>query len=329
MIQRREFITLLGGSALTWPLAAPAQQPAMPVIGYLNGLAVGDRPHLLAGFHRGLTEAGYVAGQNVAIEYRFAENQPDRLQALASDLIARRVAVIVATGGNNVVRVAKSLTTTIPIVFTSGSDPVRAGLVGSISRPEANVTGVSWFTDELGPKHLEIVRELVPEASLVGVLVNSRTPESDFYQQPIREVAARTPGLRVEILDAGTPGDIDRAFEKAVQMKASAIVAAGEPFFSARATQIVVLMARNNIPMVSTNRDFPTAGGLISYGNDIADAYRRLGAHVGRILKGAKPADLPIDRATKFELVINLQTAKTFKIEIPPKLLALADEVIE
>jgi putative ABC transport system substrate-binding protein len=192
----------------------------MPVIGFLNGLAAADRPHLLAGFHRGLAEAGYVAGQNVAIEYRFAENQPDRLQALAADLIARRVAVIVATVGNNAIRAAKLLTTTIPIVFTSGTDPVRAGLVGSISRPEANVTGVSWFTDELGPKHLEIVRDLVPGTGLVGVLVNRRNPESDLYQQPIREFAARTLGLQVEILDASTPAEIDTAFEKLVRLLA-------------------------------------------------------------------------------------------------------------
>jgi ABC-type uncharacterized transport system substrate-binding protein len=191
------------------------------------------------------------------------------------------------------------------------------------------VTGVSWFTDELGPKHLEIVRELFPGARLVGVFVNPKNPESELYQQPLREVAARTLGLQLEILNASTAGEIDAAFEKLVQMKASAIVAAGDPFFSARASQLVVLTARNNIPMVSTNRDFPVVGGLISYGNDQVDAYRRAGVHVGRVLKGAKPADLPIDRATKFELVINLQTAKTFKIDIPSKLLTLADEIIE
>jgi putative ABC transport system substrate-binding protein len=275
-----------------------------------------------------LIEAGYVAGQNVAIEYRFAEHQTDRLRALASDLIARRVAVIVATGGNNVPMAAKALTATIPIVFTSGSDPVRAGLVSSIRRPEANVTGVSWFTDELGPKHLEIVRELLPEAGLVGVFVNPMNAEST-YQQPIWEAAARTLGVKLEILNASTAGEIDAAFEKLAEMKASAAVTTGDPFFSVRAVQLVVLTARTNIPMVSTNREFPLAGGLISYGNDIVDAYRRAGIQVGRILKGAKPADLPIDRATKFELVINRQTAKTFKIDIPSKLLARADEVIE
>ena len=328
MSTRREFIGLLGGAVVAWPLTARAQQPAMPVIGFLNGLAAGDRPHLLAGFSRGLIEAGYVAGQNVSIEYRFAEHQTDRLRALASDLIARRVAVIVATGGNNVPMAAKALTATIPIVFTSGSDPVRAGLVSSIRRPEANVTGVSWFTDELGPKHLEIVRELLPEAGLVGVFVNPMNAEST-YQQPIWEAAARTLGVKLEILNASTAGEIDAAFEKLAEMKASAAVTTGDPFFSVRAVQLVVLTARTNIPMVSTNREFPLAGGLISYGNDIVDAYRRAGIQVGRILKGAKPADLPIDRATKFELVINRQTAKAFKIDIPSKLLARADEVIE
>jgi len=205
---------------------------------------------------------------------------------------------------------------------------VRAGLVSSIRRPEANVTGVSWFTDELGPKHLEIVRELLPEAGLVGVFVNPMNAEST-YQQPIWEAAARTLGVKLEILNASTAGEIDAAFEKLAEMKARAAVTTGDPFFSVRAVQLVVLTARTNIPMVSTNREFPLAGGLISYGNDIVDAYRRAGIQVGRILKGAKPADLPIDRATKFELVINRQTAKTFKIDIPSKLLARADEVIE
>jgi putative ABC transport system substrate-binding protein len=326
-VRRREFITLLSG-AVAWPRTARAQQPTLPVIGFLNGLAASDRPHLLAGFNRGLAEAGYVAGQNVAIEYRFAEHQTDRLKALASDLIARRVAVIVATGGNNAPLVTKALTATIPIVFTSGSDPVRAGLVSSISRPETNVTGVSWFTDELGPKHLEIARDLVPSARLIGVLVNPRNSEST-YHPPIWEDAARALGVRLEIVNADTAREIDAAFDKLVDNKANAVVSTGDPFFSARAVQLVVLTARTNIPMVSTNRDFPVAGGLISYGNDIVDAYRRAGIQVGRILKGAKPADLPIERATKFELVVNRQTAKTFKIDIPSKLLALADEVIE
>jgi len=326
-MNRREFITLLGGVAAAWPLEARAQQTGMPVVGFLSGLSAGERPHLVESFRRGLSEAGYVAGQNVAVEYRYGENQPDRLRALAADLIARRVAVIAATGGNN--PVAKSLTTTIPIVFTSGVDPVRAGLVNSFSQPEGNVTGVSWFSVELGAKHLELVLELVPAATLIAVIVNPRNREAALYEQPLREAAARVPGLQLEILKASTAGEIDAAFETLVQHKASAVIVASDPFLTARARQFAVLAARNNIAMVTGTRDFTMAGCIISYGNDTADAYRRAGVYAGRILKGAKPADLPIDRATKFELIINVQTARTLKFEIPARLLATADEVIE
>jgi putative ABC transport system substrate-binding protein len=326
-VKRRDFITLIGGAA-AWPMVAQAQS-VLPVVGFLNGLSASDRPHLMESFRRGLGEAGYVVGQNVAIEYRHADNQTDRLRALTTDLIARQVAVIAATGGNNSVLVAKTLTATIPIVFTSGTDPVGAGLVGSISRPEANVTGVSWFGGELGPKHLELVRELVPKATVVAVLVNPKNQEAALYAQPMRAAAAATAGLRLEFFNASTASEIDAAFEKAVQKKANALIAAGDPVFNARATQLVVLAARNNLPMVNSNREIAMVGGLVSYGNDVPDAYRRAGIYVGRILKGAKPSDLPIDRAMKFQLIINLQTAKTFKIEIPTRLLARADEVIE
>jgi ABC-type uncharacterized transport system substrate-binding protein len=328
-MRRREFIMLLGGAA-TWPLAARAQQqPALPVVGYLNGLSAGERPQLVESFRRGLGEAGYVAGQNVAVEYRYAENQPDRLRALAADLIDRRAAVIAATGGNNSALVAKSLTTTIPIVFTSGVDPVRAGLVGSFSQPEGNVTGVSWFSVELGAKHLELARELVPAATLIAVISNPRNREAALYAQPLREAAARVTGLQLEMLEASTAGEIDAAFETLVQHRASVVIIAADPFLTARARQLALLAARNNIAMVGSTRDFTVAGGMISYGNDTADAYRRAGLYAGRILKGAKPADLPIDRATKFELIINAQTARTLKFEIPTRLLATADEVIE
>jgi ABC-type uncharacterized transport system substrate-binding protein len=328
-MRRREFFGLLGGAAAAWPLAARAQQPATPVVGFLNGLSAGERPHLVESFRRGLGEAGYVAGRNVAVEYRYAENQPDRLQALAADLIARPVAVIAATGGNNPALVAKSLTTTIPIVFTSGVDPVRAGLVKSFSQPEGNVTGVSWFSVDLGAKHLELVHELVPAATLIGVVVNPRNREAALYEQPLREAAARLPRLQLEILKASTAGEIDAAFETLVQHKASAVIVASDPFLTARASQFALLAARNNIATVTGTRDLATAGCLISYGNDTADAYRRAGLYAGRILKGAKPADLPIDRATKFELIINMQTARALKFEIPARLLATADEVIE
>jgi putative ABC transport system substrate-binding protein len=328
-VRRRDSLMLLGGAA-AWPLAVRAQQSGLPVVGFLNGLSAGERPHLVERFRRGLGEAGYVVGQNVAIEYRYGDNQPERLRALAADLIARPVAVIAATGGNNPGLAAKSLTTTIPIVFTSGTDPVAIGLVGSLSRPEANVTGVAWFNADLGPKHLELVRELIPDAALVAVLVNpNNVEEARGYETPIREVAGRMPGLRIATFAARAAGEIDAAVETLQQQQASALLVSADPFFAARATQLVVLSARHNIPMIFTNRETARAGGLISYGNDVADAYRRAGIYVGRILKGAKPADLPIDRATKFDLVINLQTAKTLKLEIPARLLALADEVIE
>ena len=329
--RRRELITLLGGAAVSsavWPPAARAQQPAMPVIGYLNSLSASDRPLLLEMFRRGLGETGYVEGRRVAIEYRYADNQPDRLPALAADLIARRVAVIAATGGNRPALAAKALTSTIPIVFTSGRDPVAAGLVNSISRPEANLTGVSWFGAEMGPKHIELMRELVPGAALVALVVNPNNVEGVSYEQFAQE-AARAVGMQLLVLNASTPREIDTAFETLVQQKAAAAIVSSDPFFTSRAGQFVVLAARNNIPVVYTNREIAAAGGLISYGNDTPDNYRRAGIYVGRILKGAKPADLPIDRATKFELAINLQTARTLKLDIPAKLLAVADEVIE
>jgi putative tryptophan/tyrosine transport system substrate-binding protein len=328
-MRRREFVSLFGGAAATWPVAARAQQPAMPVVGFLSGISAGERPHLVDSFRRGLSEAGYLAGQNVAVEYRYAENQPDRLRALAADLIARRVAVIAATGGNNPALVAKSLTNTIPIVFTSGVDPVRAGLVNSFSQPEGNVTGVSWFSVDLGAKHLELVLELVPAATLIAVIVNPRNQEAALYEQPLRAAATRVPRLQLEILKASTAGEIDAAFETLVQHKASAVIIASDPFLTARARQFAVLAARNSIAMVTGTRDFTMAGCIISYGNDTADAYRRAGVYAGRILKGVKPADLPIDRATKFELIINVQTARALKFDIPARLLATADEVIE
>jgi putative ABC transport system substrate-binding protein len=328
-IERRKFLATLGGAAAAWPLAARAQQPAMPVIGYLSGLAASDRPNLMEMFRRGLGEAGFVDGRNIAIEYRFADYQRERLRILATDLIARRVAVIAATGGNYSVLVAKELTSTIPIVFTTGGDPVKAGLVGSLSRPEANVTGVSWFNLDLAAKHIELVRELVPGTPQAAVMVNPNNPETAaLYEHPLRK-AVRAVGMELLILNAGTPAEIDGVFEKLVQEKASVVIVSADPFYTARARQLAILAARHNLPLVSANREITMAGGLISYGNDVLDAYRRAGLYAGRILEGAKPGDLPIDRATKFDLVINLQTAKTLKLEIPAKLLARADEVIE
>jgi putative tryptophan/tyrosine transport system substrate-binding protein len=328
-MRRREFITLLGGAAAAWPLAARAQQPAMPVIGYLSGLSASDRPDLVEMFRRGLGEAGYVEGRNVAIEYRYADNQPNRLRALATDLIARQVAAIAATGGNPPALAAKALTSTIPIVFTSGRDPIAAGLVSSLSRPEANLTGVSWFGTELGPKHIELLRDLVPNDALVALTTNPNNGEGSSYEQLAREAAAHAAGMQLLMLQASTASEIDGAFETIARQKASAVIVSSDPFYTSRASQFVVLAARYAIPVVHSNREFVAVGGLISYGNNTPENYRRAGVYVGRILKGARPADLPVDRATKFELVINLQTARSLKIDIPAKLLAIADEVIE
>jgi ABC-type uncharacterized transport system substrate-binding protein len=327
-VRRREFITLLGGAAAAWPVAGRAQQPAMPVIGWLSSISAGDRTHHTAALLQGLNETGYVEGRNIGIEYRYADNHMDRLRPLAADLIARNVAVIAAVGGNNTALVAKRLTSTIPIVFTSGLDPVKAGLVASLNRPEANVTGVSWFTGELGQKHIELLRELLPQAVLIALLVNPNSPESEFYEQSAQD-GARAFGGRLLILKASTAREIDAAFAALAEQHADAVIVASDPFYTARGRQFAILAARHRVPMIAAVRDLSLAGGLISYGNSVTDAYRRAGVLTGRILKGAKPADQPIDRATKFELVINLGTAKALGIEVPPMLLARADEVIE
>jgi putative tryptophan/tyrosine transport system substrate-binding protein len=328
-MKRRAFIAALGGVAasVSWPLTTHAQQ-AMPMIGFLSGISAGDRAHHTEAFRQGLGETGYVEGRNVTIEYRYADNQMDRLPPLATDLINRKVAVIAAIGGNNTALVAKTLTSTIPIVFTSGLDPVKAGLVASLNRPEANVTGVSWFTGELGQKHVEVLHELVPRAALIALLVNPNNPEGGFYEKSAQE-GARALGLLLLVIKAGTANEIDAAFTTLVQQRAHAVIVAADPFLSARARQLAILAARHAVPMISAVRELPAAGGLISYGNSVTDAYRRAGGYVGRLLKGAKPADMPVDRATKFELVINLGTAKALGLTLPPSLLARADEVIE
>ena len=325
-MKRREFITLTVG-AVAMPIAARAQQP-IPVIGYLSGISAGDRIHHTEAFRQGLNETGYAEGRNVAIEYRYADNQIDRLRSLAADLIDRKVAVITAVGGNNTALVAKTLTSTIPIVFTSGLDPVKAGLVASLSRPEANVTGVSWFSGELGNKQIELLHELVPQAALIALLLNPHNPEAAFFELPVRE-GAQALGRRLLVLKASTIAEIDTAFATLAEQRANAVIIGGDPFYTARAQQLAVMAARHNVPMIASTRELSAAGGLVSYGNSVTDAYRRAGLCVGRLLKGAKPADVPIDRATKFELVINLGTAKAFGLTIPPILLARADEVIE
>jgi putative ABC transport system substrate-binding protein len=300
----------------------------MPVIGYLSGLSAGDRPVLLEAFHQGLAFAGYAVGRNAAIEYRYADSKSDRLSGLVADLIARKVAVIVATGGNNPGLVAKSITSTIPIVFTSGLDPVKAGLVNSISRPEGNVTGVSFFTVEMGHKHLELLREIVPGAKTVGLLLNRTNPESATYEQIATE-AARAFNLPMLTVTASSEGEIDAAFASFAQHKVSGVILGSDPYYTGRAHQIAELAARYALPMVYSNREFASAGGLISYGNNLAEAYRRAGVYTGRILKGDRPADLPIDRASKFELVVNMKAARALGIEMPLSIQMRIDEVIE
>ena len=326
-MRRREFITLVGGAAAAWPLAAHAQQ-TMPVIGFLNTFARDDRPSQTDAFRAGLAEAGYVEGRNVTIEYRFADNEHARLPALAADLVARKVAVINVGGGAAAVLAAKAATTTIPIVFLTAGDPVREGFVASLNRPGGNLTGVSWFGTLIAAKALGLLHELVPGAVVVGLLVNPTLPEAARTQSDAQE-AARTLGRELLVLHASTAGDIHAAFATLRQRHAGALLVGGDPFFTIRRQQIVTLATRDGIPAMYPNRAFAAEGGLMSYGNVVGDAYRRAGLHVARILKGEKTSELPVDQAVKFEFVINLATAKTLGLEVPPTLLVRADEVIE
>jgi putative ABC transport system substrate-binding protein len=326
-VNRRGVITLLGGAA-AWPLAARAQQPAMPVIGFLSALGINDRPNLRDAFRRGLGEGGYIEGRNVAIEYRFADNQPDRLPALANDLVGRKVAAIAATGGGNSILAAQASTMTIPIVFTFGGDPIREGFVASISRPGGNITGVTFFNAALSTKGLGLLHELVPNAGVIALMANPKIPETALMLSDAQE-AARTLGFQLPVLNASTPSEIDTAFATLRQRRAGALLVSGDPFYTSRRQQIVALAARDAIPAMYVNREFVVDGGLMSYGNDAADLYRRAGLYAARIVKGEKPADLPIDQATRFEFVINLKTARALGLDVPPALSARADEVIE
>jgi putative ABC transport system substrate-binding protein len=327
-MNRREVITLLGGAAAAWPLAARAQQPAMPVIGFLNSESPDLFAYLVRAFRQGLSETGYVEGSNVAIEYRWADGQYDRLPALVADLIRRQVTVIAANSPAPVMA-AKAATLTIPIVFATGYDPVAAGLVASLARPGGNLTGVTTLTAEVGPKRVELMHELMPAATSIALLVN---PAAGSFRETITtdlQAAARKRGLQFHVLHASAVRDFDAVFATLAQLGAGGLVIGSDPFFNSQSQQIAALAIRHAVPAIYQYREFAAAGGLMSYGGSLTDMYRQVGVHTGRILKGEQPADLPVQQTTKVELIINLRTAKALGLTEPDTLLARADEVIE
>ena len=329
---RREFITLIGGAAaapsMFWPRLASAEQATMPVIGFLSSRSPAESSHLVAAFRAGLQAGGYVEGQNVAIEYRWAEGQYDRLPALAVDLVRRGVAVLATTGGEPSALAAKAATSTIPIVFTVGGDPVKIGLVASLNRPGGNATGVSLLTTVPEAKRLGLLHELVPNAALIGVLINPNYQGAEAQSREVQD-AARAIDRRIEIATAGNDRQLEAAFGTLVQQHADALLVGADPFFGTRRDRIIALAAQFKLPAMYQFRDYPVAGGLMSYGISITDGYRQVGVYTGQVLKGAKPADLPIHQSIKFEFIINLKSAKALGLQIPDKLIALADEVIE
>jgi putative ABC transport system substrate-binding protein len=327
-MKRRAIIALLGGAAAAWPLAARAQQAAMPVIGYLDPRSPDAISERLRAFRQGLKDAGFVEGENVAIEYRWAEGQYERLQALAADLVRRQVAVITPAGTPSIFA-AKAATSTIPIVFMTGDDPVRVGLVASLARPGGNLTGIGFLSTELAAKRLELLRELVPKAARVAILVNPASAAQ--AEATVREVepAARTMGLQIQVFNANTSREIGAAFESMERERPDALFVGPDPFFTARRVQLAHLATRYAVPAIYVGREFAEAGGLMSYGANIADAWRQAGVYTGRILKGTKPADLPVVQASKFDLIINSESARMLGLTLPPTLLSRADEVIE
>jgi putative ABC transport system substrate-binding protein len=326
-MRRREFLAFLG-AAVAWPHTARAQKPTLPVIGLLSSRSPSESASLIYAFHQGLNEAGYVEGRNVVIQYRWAEGHYDRLPALAADLVSRQVAVIATTGGTVSALAAKAATATIPIVFISDDDPVKVGLVGSLSRPDGNLTGISQFTSVLEAKRLELLRELMPNARTIAMLVNPNYPDVGTQLSGAQE-AARAFGEQLVVLQIASDSDFDPAFTTLLRQQADALLVASDPFFISRRHRLVALTARQAVPAIYHFREYVVAGGLMSYGTRLPDSYRQVGIYAGRILNGAKPADLPIVQSTRFEFVINLKTAKSLGLTIPPTLLARADEVIE